>query len=73
MQTENSKNKLIKIRENLKEKFKKNNRIKKADRDCYEYEDNKFYDVKEIRYLFNQNDDYIYESIGCLFNESIIF
>ena len=36
LQVKNCKNKLIKLRNYLIEKFKKNNRIKKADRDYYE-------------------------------------
>ena len=51
LQIENGKNNLIKLKNNLIEKFKKNIRIKKADRGYYEYE------VKDVRNLFNQNDD----------------
>ena len=74
IQTKNYKNKLIKIKDDLAEKFKKNKREKKIDRDrdCYEYEDNKFYGLKDIRNLFDQNDDDIYEGIEYLFDESTI-
>ena len=73
MQIENFENNLIKIRNDLKEKFKKNNRTKKAEEEYYEYENNKFYGLKDIRTLFDQNyDDEIYEGIECLFDESII-
>ena len=52
-------------------KFKKTNRIKKADREYYEYEDNKFYGLKDIRNLFDQNDDDdVYEEIRYFFNEN---
>ena len=71
LQIENGKNSLVKLRNDLVEKYKKNNRIKKADREYYGYEDNKFYGLKDIRNLFDQNDD-IYEEIGYLFNEPII-
>ena len=43
LQIENGKNNLIKLNNDLIERFKKNNRRKKADRDYYEYEENKFY------------------------------
>ena len=73
MHVENFKNNLIKIRDDLVEKFKKNNRIRKADKDYCEYENNKFYGLKDIRNLFDQNDDDdIYKDIEWLFNESII-
>ena len=74
LQIENFKNKLIKGRDDLIEKFKKNDRIKKADKDYYEYENDKFYGLKDIRNLFDKNDDDddIYVDIECLFNESII-
>ena len=68
----NVKNGLIKLRNNLVKKCKKNDRLKKADRDYYEYENNKFYGLKDIRNLFDQNDDDIYEGIEYLFDESII-
>ena len=38
LQTENGKNNLIKLRNDLIERFKKNIRIKKADRDYYDNE-----------------------------------
>ena len=38
LQIEHGKNNLIKLKNDLIEKFKKNIRIKKADRDYYEYE-----------------------------------
>ena len=73
MQIENFENNLINIRNDLKEKLKKNNRTKKAEKEYYEYENNKFYGLKDIRTLFDQNyDDEIYEGIECLFDESII-
>ena len=46
LQIENAKNNLIKLKNDLIENFKKNIRIKKAYRDYYEYEDNKFYGLK---------------------------
>ena len=74
MQIENFKNNSIKVKNDLTEKFKKNNRIKKADKDHYEYENNTFYGLKDIKNLFDQNDDddNIYEDIEYLFNESIM-
>ena len=72
LQIENVKNNLIKIRDDLVEKFKKNDRIKIADRDYYECENNGFYGSKDIRNLFDQNDDDIYEGIEYLFDESMI-
>ena len=67
LQIENGKNNLIKLKNDLIEKFEKNIRIKKADRDYYEYEDNKIYDLKDVRNLFNQNDDNdFYEGIEYL-------
>ena len=53
-------------------KIKKNDRLKKTDRNYYGYEDNKFYGLKDIRNLFDQNDDGIYEGIEHLFDASII-
>ena len=71
MQIENFKNNLIKVRNDLTEKFKKSNRIKAADKDYYEYENNKFFGLKDIRNLFDQNDDYDnYEDIEYLFIEN---
>ena len=74
LQLENGKNNLIKLKNDLIEKFKKNIRTKKADRDYYEYEDNKFYGLKDVRNLFDQNDDDDgYEGIEYLFDESIMY
>ena len=73
LQIKNGKNNLIKIKNDLIKKIKKNNRAKKADRDYYEYEENKFYGLKDVRNLFNQNDDDDnYKGIEYLFDESII-
>ena len=47
------KNNLIKLKNDLIERFKKNIRIKKTDRDYYEYEENKFHGLKDVRNLFN--------------------
>ena len=73
LQIENGKNDLIKLRNDLIETFKKNNRTKKADREYYEHKDNKFYGLKDIRDLFNKNDnnDEIYDEIKFLFNKEI--
>ena len=49
LQIENGKNNLIKMKNDLIERFKKNIRTKKADRDYYEYEENKFYGLKDVR------------------------
>ena len=75
MQIENGKNYLIKLKDDFIEKFKKNIRTKKADRDYYAYEDNKFYGLKDVRNLFDQNDDDddVYEGIEYLFDESIMY
>ena len=54
---ENGKNNLIKLKNDLIERVKKHHRKKKADRDSYEYEENKFHGLKDVRNLFNQNDD----------------
>ena len=73
LQIENGKNNLIKIKNDLIKKFKKNIKTKKADRDYYEYEENKFYGLNDVRNLFNQNyDDYNYEGIEYLLDESIM-
>ena len=74
MQIENGKNNLIKLKNYLIEKFKKKTRTKKADRDYYEYEDNKFHGLKDVRNLFDQNDDDDdnYEGIEYLLDESIM-
>ena len=70
LQRENSKNNLIQLNNDLIEKFKKSIRIKKADRDYHDYEKNKFHGLKDVRNLFNQNDDDDnYEGIECLFYE----
>ena len=76
LQIENGKNNLIKLKNDLIERFKKNDRRKKADRDYYEYEENKFYGLEDIRNLFDQNDDDdddddddIYERIEYLFDK----
>ena len=55
LQIEKGKNNIIKLKNDLIEKFKRNIRTKKADRDYYEYEDNKFYRLKDVRNLFDQN------------------
>ena len=73
LQIENGKNNLIKLNNDLIERFKKNDRRKKADGDYYEYEENKFHGLKDVRNLFNQNDDDDnYEGIEYFFDESII-
>ena len=73
LQIKNGKNSLIKLKNYLIERFKKNDRRKKADRNYYEYEENKFRGLKDIRNLFNQNDDDDnYEGIEYLFDESIM-
>ena len=71
LQIENGKNNLIKRKNDLIEKFKKNDRRKKADRDYYDYEKNKFHGLTDVRNVFNQNDDGDdnYEVIECLFYE----
>ena len=67
----NFKKNLIKKKDYLIKKFKKNNRTKKADKEYYEYEENKFYGLKDVRNLFDQNDDDdICEEIEYLFNEN---
>ena len=72
-QIENGKNNLIKIKNDLIERFKKNDRRKKEGRDYYEYEENKFHGLKDVRNLLNQNDDGDnYEGIEYLFDESIM-
>ena len=43
------------MKENTKNK--KINRNKKKDREYYEYEENKFYDLKDVGNLFNDDDD----------------
>ena len=74
LQIENGKNNLIKPKNDLIERFKKNDRRKKADKEYYEYEEKRFYDLKDIRNLFNENDDDDnYEGTECLFDESIMY
>ena len=73
LQIENGKNNLIKLKNDLIERFKKNDRRNKADRDYYEYEENKFYGLKDIRNLFNEDDDDNYEGIEYLFYESTMY
>ena len=71
---ENGKNSLKKIKNDLTERFKNNDRRKKADRDYYEYEENMFHGLKDVRNLFNQNDDDDnYEGIEYLFDESMMY
>ena len=44
--------------------------IERKEIDYYEYEENKFHGLKDVRNLFNQNDDDDnYEGIECLFYE----
>ena len=57
LQIENGENNLIKLKNDLIERFKKNIRTKKADRDYYEYDENQFHGLKDVRNLFNKNDD----------------
>ena len=75
LQIDNCKNDLIKLKNDLIERFKNNDRRKKADRDYYEYEENKFHGLKDVTNLFNQNDDDDddddnYEGIEYLFDKS---
>ena len=84
LQIENGKNNLMKLKNDSIEKFKKNNRRKKADIDYYEYEENTFHGLKDVRNLFDQNDeddddhdddddvDDAYEGIEHLLDESMI-
>ena len=75
LQIKNGKNNIIKLKNDLIERFKKNDRRKKVDRDYYEYEENKFHRLKDVRNLFNQNDDDDddnYEGIEYLLDESIM-
>ena len=64
LEIKNIKNELIKI------KYKKINRNKKEVRDYYQ--ESKFYGVKNIRNLFDDDDDDIYEGIKYLFDEKIM-
>ena len=74
LQIENGKNNLIKLKNGLIERFKKHDRRKNTDKEYYEYEENKFYGLKDIRNLFNENDDDDnYEGIEYLFGESIMY
>ena len=47
LQIENGKNNLIKLKNDLLERFKKNDRRKKADEDYYEYEENMFHELNK--------------------------
>ena len=67
-QVKSFKENLIKFKNDLIMKNKINNRIKK-DFDGY-YGKNKFKSVKDIRYLFNEEDESAHEDIRYLFNES---
>ena len=68
LQIENAENTLIKLKNDLIEKFKKNNKIIKVDRE------NKFHGLKDIRNLFNENNNRdISEGIEYLFDESIMY
>ena len=49
LQIDNCKNDLIKLKNDLIERFKNNDRRKKADRDYYEYEENKFHGLKDVK------------------------
>ena len=63
------KEKLNKFNNDLINKNRTNNRVKKNSNNCYER--NKFKGVKDIRYLFNEKeDDSAYEDIRCLFSET---
>ena len=83
LQIENGENNLIKLKNDLIERFKKNIGTKKADRDYYEYEENQFHGLKDVRNLFNQNDDNDddddddddnnYEGTEYLFDEEIMY
>ena len=67
----NFKNVLIKKKDDLIKNLKKNNRAKKADRDYYGYEENKFYGLKDVRNLFDQDDDNdFYDGIEYFFSEN---
>ena len=52
LQIENAENNLIKLKNDLIEKIKKNNKIKKVD------SENKFHRLKHIRNLFNENNNH---------------
>ena len=78
LQIENCKNNLIKLKNDLIERFKKNDRRKKAENKFHGLKDdrrkkaeNKFHRLKDVRNLFNQNDDDDnYERIEYLFDKS---
>ena len=68
LQIENAENNLIKAKNDLIEKFKKSNKIKKVDRE------NKFRGLKDTRNLFNENNNHdIYEGIEYLFDEETMY
>ena len=68
MQIENAENNLIKLKNDSTEKFKKNNKIKKADRE------DKFHGLKDIRDLFNENNkNDIYEGIEYFFEDIMYY
>ena len=67
-QMKSFKENLIKFKKDLIMKNKINNRIKK-DFDGY-YGKSKFKGVKDIRYLFNEEDESAHEDIRYLFNQS---
>ena len=74
LQIKIGKNNLIKLKNDLIERFKKNYRRNKADRDYYEYEKNNFHGLKDVRNLVNQkDDDDNYEGIEYLFDEEIMY
>ena len=80
LQIENCKNNLIKLKNDLIERFKKNDRRKKAENkvhglknDRRKKAENKFHRLKEVRNLFNQNDDDDnYEGIEYLFDKGYV-
>ena len=49
LQIENGKNNLLKLKNDSIERFKKNDRRKKADRDFYEHKENKFHGLRDVR------------------------
>ena len=67
LQVKSFKENLIKFKNDFIMKSKINNRIKK-DFDDY-YGKNKFNGVKDIRYLFNKEEEPAHEDIRYLFNE----
>ena len=69
--TVNFKNDLIKVKKDLIRNF----RAKKADKNYYGYENDKFHGLKDVRNLFDENDDDdddIYGGIEYLFDESMM-